>query len=105
FFHCSARHLCLHSFPTRRSSDLSRRGWWPFGDDRRGTAADLRACPDGTLVRRTSDPYRHVAERLLFDDRDLAVLCRIADDQKDRSEEHTSELQSRENLVCRLLLE
>src|SRR5436309_6132445 len=25
--------------------------------------------------------------------------------QRDRSEEHTSELQSRENLVCRLLLE
>src|SRR5207302_4831060 len=27
------------------------------------------------------------------------------DRQQDRSEEHTSELQSRENLVCRLLLE
>src|SRR5207302_8840173 len=26
-------------------------------------------------------------------------------ERKDRSEEHTSELQSRENLVCRLLLE
>ena len=29
----------------------------------------------------------------------------IATDIEDRSEEHTSELQSRENLVCRLLLE
>src|SRR5690606_40600331 len=28
-----------------------------------------------------------------------------ADDPQQRSEEHTSELQSRENLVCRLLLE
>src|SRR5215475_13202709 len=28
-----------------------------------------------------------------------------AQGQRDRSEEHTSELQSRENLVCRLLLE
>src|SRR5207302_9478746 len=28
-----------------------------------------------------------------------------ADRKKERSEEHTSELQSRENLVCRLLLE
>src|SRR5690606_41637631 len=28
-----------------------------------------------------------------------------AGDEDDRSEEHTSELQSRENLVCRLLLE
>src|SRR5690606_41093208 len=31
------------------------------------------------------------------------VLLALTD--KDRSEEHTSELQSRENLVCRLLLE
>src|SRR5690606_41772573 len=29
----------------------------------------------------------------------------IAQEQDQRSEEHTSELQSRENLVCRLLLE
>src|SRR5207302_729189 len=36
-----------------------------------------------------------------------AGLLRRAPDghQRDRSEEHTSELQSRENLVCRLLLE
>src|SRR5690606_40256888 len=33
----------------------------------------------------------------------LAVLD--AEATRDRSEEHTSELQSRENLVCRLLLE
>src|SRR5690606_39409858 len=29
----------------------------------------------------------------------------LTDDEVSRSEEHTSELQSRENLVCRLLLE
>src|SRR5690606_7337062 len=34
------------------------------------------------------------------------VACRSSRDFEDtRSEEHTSELQSRENLVCRLLLE
>src|SRR5690606_22423535 len=32
-------------------------------------------------------------------------LCLTEQEAKDRSEEHTSELQSRENLVCRLLLE
>src|SRR5690606_41842244 len=32
-------------------------------------------------------------------------LRRGRDQQRSRSEEHTSELQSRENLVCRLLLE
>src|SRR6266849_10812066 len=31
--------------------------------------------------------------------------CRSAKDQRSRSEEHTSELQSRVDLVCRLLLE
>src|SRR5207302_7873991 len=34
-----------------------------------------------------------------------AVAVRQAQDVVGRSEEHTSELQSRENLVCRLLLE
>src|SRR5690606_40213330 len=33
------------------------------------------------------------------------IYTRYADDLTFRSEEHTSELQSRENLVCRLLLE
>src|SRR5690606_19770187 len=32
-------------------------------------------------------------------------LHRLLLEERDRSEEHTSELQSRENLVCRLLLE
>src|SRR5690606_41015044 len=38
----------------------------------------------------------HLLPELTFDDGDLRAA---------RSEEHTSELQSRENLVCRLLLE
>src|SRR5690606_36881612 len=65
-----------------------------------------------TLIDRREYP----AKVLLADERsDIAVLqlenldgdlpvLRI-DDQEQRSEEHTSELQSRENLVCRLLLE
>src|SRR5690606_41934932 len=35
----------------------------------------------------------------------VAVVAGVLLDHVDRSEEHTSELQSRENLVCRLLLE
>src|SRR3712207_7304361 len=42
------------------------------------------------------DPHRDVA---------LAVLQRQGQRGADRSEEHTSELQSRQYLVCRLLLE
>src|SRR5690606_41988871 len=36
---------------------------------------------------------------------DFEHLAAASDDLRKRSEEHTSELQSRENLVCRLLLE
>src|SRR5207302_10560773 len=36
---------------------------------------------------------------------DLGIDRRTGRHGRDRSEEHTSELQSRENLVCRLLLE
>src|SRR5207247_8989560 len=60
------------SFPTRRSSDLSRPGGDPRGDPRRPARAH-RA-------------HQRRAEAA-------------------RSEEHTSELQSRVDLVCRLLLE
>src|SRR3712207_8617729 len=36
---------------------------------------------------------------------DITICLGVNDDQFDRSEEHTSELQSRQYLVCRLLLE
>src|SRR5690606_41556200 len=51
-----------------------------------------------------------VSVRTSFIDDSRAFLSPVGtfmyvDGQLDRSEEHTSELQSRENLVCRLLLE
>src|SRR5690606_41850292 len=87
----------LHSFPTRRSSDLpsspatlkvSKRtrclpgSWHNFTRKcrRRARSWSTAICPSGTCCSR-----------------------RCA--KRQRSEEHTSELQSRENLVCRLLLE
>src|SRR5690606_39829770 len=45
------------------------------------------------------DPQRQTGDFRLARRGDAPV------DERDRSEEHTSELQSRENLVCRLLLE
>src|SRR5690606_41382705 len=72
------------SFPTRRSSDLEER---------------LAAAPTG----RRSDIARQVAigVAVLF-----ALACGLfGSGLLGRSEEHTSELQSRENLVCRLLRE
>src|SRR5436190_16041844 len=76
-------------FPTRRSSDLDA-----SGADAEGRIAWVTA---------TGDPARPVAVagaeqyRRLFYSRDF--IRRI------RSEEHTSELQSHSDLVCRLLLE
>src|SRR5690606_41183107 len=86
----------LHSFPTRRSSDLgppttsrraaatrSRRpGTWP----RRGSGGSMRADPSAVWPPECA----HEVDARAW---------------VPRSEEHTSELQSRENLVCRLLLE
>src|SRR5438270_6412790 len=65
FFYCCGDHRDLHSFPTRRSSDLK---WID----------------------------EHVDGKLYGVDVVIPVQ---------RSEEHTSELQSQSNIVCRLLLE
>src|SRR3712207_8380399 len=75
--------------------------------------------PYTTLFRSANRELRHVAalggQRLLFLPPGLPVLRRRRDrarpslrlrrPQGHRSEEHTSELQSRQYLVCRLLLE
>src|SRR5690606_39344023 len=53
------------------------------------------------LQQRSNLRHRHFLEGMQHEHR----LGRILHDLEDRSEEHTSELQSRENLVCRLLLE
>src|SRR5438034_8585616 len=66
FFYSYGAHRDLHSFPTRRSSDLGFR--WD---------TDLAAC----FLSQHRYPF------------------------EERSEEHTSELQSHSDLVCRLLLE
>src|SRR5205823_12169579 len=76
FFQCSGDHRDLHSFPTRRSSDLRDPGAKP----------GLHRAPGlGHLL--VDQVERQVAE------------------PGSRSEEHTSELQSLAYLVCRLLLE
>src|SRR5439155_20765678 len=72
FLQCSGDHPHLHSFPTRRSSDLPMPS---SGTGRRGSPRFFRC----------------------------AWSLRAA--SLSRSEEHTSELQSRGQLVCRLLLE
>src|SRR5688572_31378034 len=48
---------------------------------------------------------KHLPGRPKTDRLDAVWLCKVAERQMLRSEEHTSELQSQSNLVCRLLLE
>src|SRR5438034_8675756 len=84
FRYYSSNFRPVHSFPTRRSSDLSI--------ERHGHAEEY-----GPLARL----HRLAAAR-------CATLDRPAETERvqpQRSEEHTSELQSHSDLVCRLLLE
>src|SRR5690606_39399029 len=87
------------SFPTRRSSALPRR-LYP------ARTLDPGASPAG-LARagcRIRAHRRDPACRLERAAHRLPALP-LPQLHRERSEEHTSELQSRENLVCRLLLE
>src|SRR5690606_40796194 len=86
FFYCSAAHLDLHSFPTRRSSDLEWRKTFRFA--RRSLTAMAISARSTVTMRPPCGTRRRSFAPSPW-----------------RSEEHTSELQSRENLVCRLLLE
>src|SRR5690606_41503646 len=90
-FYCRA----LRSFPTRRSSDLSKKAaaLREFNDAARDleiATALIQILPQ--MMSAAASPLSQVQEIRLVD-------------LGGRSEEHTSELQSREKLVCRLLLE
>src|SRR5690606_41446169 len=98
-FHCYDHHPYLHSFPTRRSSDLPHTltDGLDFSTLRPSNFAEYRGNGD-TLLSTGGAPLLVLEERT-----DGPVLLFLFNPR--RSEEHTSELQSRENLVCRLLLE
>src|SRR5205807_9317206 len=94
FFFSRSRPLpALHSFPTRRSSDLVIR--LAVLVDRGGRELPIQ--PDFVALTLSDVPKDHRVN-VHFD----AMILR---DVTERSEEHTSELQSPCNLVCRLLLE
>src|SRR5699024_12594907 len=98
--HSARRHL--RSFPTRRSSDLPCLGGCTACPGRSVVRAggEVRPGDDGDLL---------VAEIDEVPDSEVPALEIIAQragaHPVGRSEEHTSELQSRFDLVCRLLLE
>src|SRR5205823_14205807 len=86
---CSGDHRDLHSFPTRRSSDLpapADAGW------REAAALEPQLLADLAQMVGPAARFRYEAGRIIMR-------------EGHRSEEHTSELQSLAYLVCRLLLE
>src|SRR5207248_11206106 len=93
FFYCSAPPPDLHSFPTRRSSDL------PVSSSMIGLSNS------GSKTRTDSEKLpalnRLTPSALATCGNPRAKALGV----KRRSEEHTSELQSPYDLVCRLLLE
>src|SRR5207253_10618074 len=90
FFHCAGDHPCLPSFPTRRSSDLLCRAMncGPFTFQWACLVCNSRSMASARRWFKRSITWLRVRTASVF-----------------RSEEHTSELQSRGHLVCRLLLE
>src|SRR5207253_10040918 len=89
-----ARFPALHSFPTRRSSDLPPLRKHALCESRVVMAHERLIQGVLGIARLDQDLAREI--RASGSSRDLLQL---------RSEEHTSELQSRGHLVCRLLLE
>src|SRR5205085_11959311 len=93
----------LHSFPTRRSSDLPRKQ--RRSDDCEGQHPS--ACQKGS-DEAVADSAARLGVRARCVVRNFSARPKNAGPwfgPKRRSEEHTSELQSQSNLVCRLLLE
>src|SRR5690606_42040386 len=98
YYQSDVHDLDLHSLPTRRSSDL--RSWT---QSRTLTSDQLLECVQCNLC-----DLELLALKLATLDSETKFIHRdsVPDLTSElRSEEHTSELQSRENLVCRLLLE
>src|SRR5690606_40795886 len=65
----------------------------------------LASTEDGTTVGTPTVANATVTGEVVRHGKDKKVIIFKWKRRKNRSEEHTSELQSRENLVCRLLLE
>src|SRR5204863_6665940 len=99
------QYLILHSFPRRRSSDLyvdripSVDAALVIRKQRRMIAASVEIVMGDLTVAATPllDNGASSMQNVSGPDQRLATL-------QMRSEEHTSELQSRRDLVCRLLL-
>src|SRR5947209_14260561 len=92
FFSSSGDHRDLHSFPTRRSSDLF-------------SCLMSRLLSLSSPSRVSPSAAKPFSRRMFSMERAVPEEPTARSMENIRSEEHTSELQSRQYLVCRLLLE
>src|SRR5207247_10824684 len=101
--HC--HHLHTHAFPTRRSSDLAPAG---------STLSVQVENPQPVEVPQVAPQHAYALSVTRHPEKTSASAMSKSASAKEelksaqqwtRSEEHTSELQSRVDLVCRLLLE
>src|SRR5207253_10454706 len=99
FLQSSPAHRPLHSFPTRRSSDLAC--------STISTPPATPSSPSGRMRRPITSTARTCCTRARWPERwhHGSIHSSTSCSGRRRSEEHTSELQSRGHLVCRLLLE
>src|SRR5690606_42047295 len=102
---CYLEQRDVHSFPTRRSSDLKRYLVNNYGFTsnlkRKNFIFKFNYFLSNLYLEYLSKKY---ANHFLTTAGELHFNTLKKVDIFNRSEEHTSELQSRENLVCRLLL-
>src|SRR5207253_7551373 len=101
FIHLSGTHRDLHSFPTRRSSDLKPA---PTVSGFRDVEGEVSKVVEENQRIEMESAAQHMVDRLHGTDEPLQFKGKMYEGAE-RSEEHTSELQSRGHLVCRLLLE
>src|SRR5204862_4132954 len=102
---CDVPPMDLHSFPTRRSSDLGNVAAAP-GDADLGEQQILKRVEGyQPFTISAGAPFywtSNVALTRSGEQSDFVVAPAVAAFYEPRSEEHTSELQSRRDLVCRL---
>src|SRR5205085_9329796 len=92
------------SFPTRRSSDLFRIAVQPSDTIALGWG-DVTPFLTYTHVGNHTQDQAGLQQLGSYNTLDFGVTTNYGENWELRSEEHTSELQSQSNLVCRLLLE
>src|SRR5207302_9950339 len=101
---CAVQRRVFHSFPTRRSSDLgSKTLLFETAEQLEWRLPDAVVIPvaSGALFVNTAKAARELVDAELVRPLRARLFGAQPEGCAPRSEEHTSELQSRENLVCR----